>query len=239
MIRAVFVDIDNTLISFDQAVIGAMTEGFPRLDIGRYEPGMEKTFNTVNQGLWEQMEKGEIDLDHIRAVRWNRVLKALSLTGDGPLMEDYFRSYLWDHAHPMDGALALLRFLNAQGLPVCAASNGPTAQQEHRLLISGMRPMLTAVYASEALGVSKPDPLFFKKALADLNARVPAPPIRPGEVLMLGDSLTSDIKGGAGCGMRTCWLNLNGAPLREGLPKPDMTVQSLFALISQQEWMSL
>jgi 2-haloacid dehalogenase len=64
---------------------------------------------------------------------------------------------------------------------------------------AGYLPYLRHLFISEEIGAAKPSPLFFEACLAALA------PLRPDEVLMIGDSLTADIAGAAGCGIRTCW----------------------------------
>ena len=44
--------------------------------------------------------------------------------------------------------------------------------------------------------------------------------------MMVGDSLTSDILGGIGAGMKTCWVNPEGRPPRPDI-RPDYTVRAL------------
>ena len=43
---------------------------------------------------------------------------------------------------------------------------------------------------------------------------------------MVGDSLTSDIRGGRNAGLRTCWFNPDKKPAREGIV-PDYEFSAL------------
>jgi len=64
----------------------------------------------------------------------------------------------------------------------------------------------TVIVISEEVGHSKPHPGIFDVAFARMGHP------RKDQVLMIGDSLTSDIKGGCDYGIDTCWFNPAGAP---------------------------
>ena len=62
------------------------------------------------------------------------------------------------------------------------------------------------------MGAAKPHPAFFDAAFA----RTGHPSKQ--DVLVIGDSLTSDMQGGVDYGIDTCWFNPMGEPQPEGLP---------------------
>ena len=130
------------------------------------------------------------------------MFEALGIDFDGPVFEKYFRGALYDSAIPEDGAYELLDALKEDYI-LCAASNGPYEQQLHRLEIAGMRDAFDAVFISEKVGASKPSEKFFDYAFAELNAGREEQ-ITPQECMMIGDSLTTDIRGGQMYGMQTC-----------------------------------
>ena len=84
---------------------------------------------------------------------------------------------------------------------LCAASNGPYAQQVNRLRRAGMLDAFERLFISGQMGAEKPSRVFFDRCLAQL------PGVRPEQCLMIGDSLTADIAGGRAVGMRTCWFD--------------------------------
>ena len=84
---------------------------------------------------------------------------------------------------------------------LCAASNGPYAQQVNRLRRAGMLDAFERLFISGQMGAEKPSRVFFDRCLAQL------PGVRPEQCLMIGDSLTADIAGGRAAGMRTCWFD--------------------------------
>ena len=95
---------------------------------------------------------------------------------------------------------------------LCAASNGPYEQQVNRLKIGKMYDYFKAVYVSESVGASKPSEKFFEYAFKDLES-ITGEKIKPDEALIIGDSITADMVGGADYGLKTCWYNRHKAQL--------------------------
>ena len=222
MIKAVLLDIDNTLLSFDEYVKTSMRTGFQKFGLAAYEPWMYDVFTRVNNGLWRQIEEGQIVFSQLEQVRWNRVFEQLGISFDGPVFEAYFRSCLRDSAIAVEGALELLRALSGR-CAVAVASNGPYEQQVHRLDIGGMLPYIDHIFISEEIGAVKPSGAFFDVCMARLCEKMP---VDRREVLMVGDSLTSDIGGGTAAGLLTCWYDPEGRSLPPNL-HPDWVARSL------------
>jgi len=210
VIKAVFLDIDNTLLDFDAFVKAAMRDGFCRFGLGAYEESMFSTFLRINTEIWREIEQGRLRFDEMLKIRWNRIFAALGIAFDGVRFEDYFREYLFDCAIPVAGAAELLAYLKEKYI-LCAASNGPYEQQLNRLRRGGMLDCFSEVFVSEQIGASKPSPQFFTHCLNELSG------ITPDEIIMIGDSLSSDMAGAAGMGMKTCYFDRNRSGKTGGL----------------------
>ena len=216
MIKAIFIDIDNTLLDFDAYVREAMTEGFKAFGLPPYEEWMLGVFLRINGEFWRGIEDGTLTRAQLRENRWNAIFAALGIDFDGPTFETYFRARLRDSAIPVEGAAEMLDYLQGRYV-LCAASNGPWEQQTNRLKTAGMAGYFRHVFVSERLGAEKPAAAFFDRCMAELNAGR-AEPILPGEVLMLGDSLSSDMAGSIAFGMQSCLFDRSGAVTDCGLP---------------------
>lgn len=179
---------------------------------------MFDTFNMINNRLWLRIEKGELTKEELYACRWNMIFALIGIDVDGVEFENVFYSYLTESAEPVDGALDLLKYLHGKYL-VCAASNASYAQQIKRLNNAGMTEYLDRIFISEQIGFSKPQKEFFERCFEKIS------PIVPSETVMIGDSLTADIEGGASFGMKTCRYNHNLT--NESSDLPDFTVCSL------------
>lgn len=205
MIKAVLLDIDNTLLSFDESVKESMKIGFEKFGIGSYEDGMFSIFSKINSCLWRLIETGDIDLEELESRRWNMIFDSLGFSADGILFEKYFKEFLFESAIPENGATELLEYLSGRYI-LCAASNGPYEQQVNRLRISGMLDYFSHMFISEEIGFSKPSERFFNVCLNRLNSNAEIT-VNPCEIMIIGDSLSSDIAGGINSGMKTCYFN--------------------------------
>ena len=210
MIKAIYIDIDNTLLDFDAYVKESLRSGLKKFGLRPYEDWMYDTFEKVNSGLWLQIEDGSLTFDELQKIRFNKIFEAIGgIDFDGVVFEKYFREFLNESAIPIEGAADMLEYLSEKYI-LCTASNGPYNQQVHRLEIAGMLKYFRHHFISEKIGFSKPAKEFFDIALAELNAEQKArgdAEILPSEILIIGDSLTSDMAGGIGSGMKTCWFD--------------------------------
>ncbi len=244
MIKAILIDVDNTLLDFDACVKAALRDGFDHFGLPAYREEMFPVFTEINNALWHRIETGELTREQLMQIRFDRIFEALGIHFDGVTFEDYFRRYLFDSAIHVEGALELLQYL-ADKYIVCAASNGPYKQQLHRLQVSGMAPYLTHYFISEQVGAEKPSRAFFQVCMQTLRGKescvqagqidtqmereardgaitaTSSGGILPGllakEVMMIGDSLTADMSGGIACGMQTCWYDRSGNGLPQGM----------------------
>ena len=199
MIKAVFIDIDGTLLDFEACVEESMRVGLTENGI-EYKPEMLETFHRINNGLWRDLEQGKLTFERLLEIRWATIFEALGIDLNGPEFEKYFRARLHKSAIPMAGSYEMLGYLSGK-YRIFAASNGPHEQQVERLRKADMLKYFEEVFTSGKIGGIKPE-----------------------ESIMLGDSLTSDMKGGFDFGMETVWLNLNGKEVPEWL---DHEIKSL------------
>ena len=214
MIKAVFIDIDDTLLSFSGYVKEAMRDGFAQFGLKPYAEDMFPVFERINNGLWRQIEQGTLTREELMRVRWNRIFAALGIDFDGETFEDYFREKLFYSAVPEPGAQALLDHLAGRYV-LCAASNGPYEQQVNRLRVAGMYEAFAHCFISWRIGAQKPSREFFDHCFEALR-RAECPGLRPEEAIIIGDSLSSDIAGGAAYGMHTCLYRRQPGPEAAG-----------------------
>ena len=219
----VFIDIDNTLLDFDEYIRQTMREGFAHFGLKPYQPYMEEIFHRENGKLWRRIEQGTLTFAELERIRWNNVFAALDIDFDGTVFETYFRAALYDSAIPVPGAMELLEALHGK-YPLAVASNGPYDQQLHRLALAGMKDDFDAFFISERIGASKPSPAFFDAVFREINEGR-AQPFTPAETAIIGDSLTSDMAGGRGYGLKTVYYRRPGAAPADG--RVDVTVEDL------------
>lgn len=218
MYTTLFLDIDNTLLDFHACAEASLVPAFASQGLA-FQKDYLPTFHEVNDALWRQIEDGTLTREGLYAVRFPKLFAALGLSGNGAEAESVFRAALAESAEPVTGAHALLRYLYPKYV-LCAASNSIHIQQVKRLSRAGMLPYFTWLFTSEMLGVSKPSVGFFDAAFAYL------PGTQKQQVMLIGDSLTADIRGGAAYGIDTCWYNPKGKSVLLDCP-PTHTVATL------------
>ena len=198
----VLIDIDNTLLSFTGCVREAMKEGFSFFGLKPYTEDMFPVFEKINDSLWRQLEQGVLTFDELVKHRWNLIFKELEIDFDGAIFEEYFRKRLFYSAVPEDGAEDLLEYLSHK-YTLCIASNGPYEQQMNRLRVGKMRDYFNYFFISSQIGAQKPGRQFFDCCFRILR-ETEFPKLAPEEVIIIGDSISSDISGGIDYGMHTC-----------------------------------
>ena len=224
MPKVILLDIDDTLLSFQAYVREGMKSGFEAFGIGPYEEEMLSVFHQVNARLWHELEEGTLSFEELKKIRWNLVFEALGIQADGVKFEEYFRDRLFDSAIPEDGAMELLAYLKGKYV-LCAASNGPYLQQKNRLKTGGMLSYFSHLFISEEIGFSKPSREFFEICLQRLN-QGEGKAMAPEEVMIIGDSLSSDISGGKNYGMQTIFYNKKNQAIPREI-QPDFIVKNL------------
>ena len=103
--RLALIDIDNTLLDFDEYVRQTMQSGFAHFGLRPYEPFMDDVFERENNELWRALERGELTFAELKRVRWNSIFEALGIEFDGSVFEEYFRAALHESAIPVDLSL--------------------------------------------------------------------------------------------------------------------------------------
>lgn len=210
MIKIVFLDIDDTLLSFSGYVKEAMRDGFALYGLPPYEESMFPVFERINDGLWRQIEEGTLTLEELLKIRWNTVFASLGISFDGVVFEDYFRKKLFSSAVPVPGSKELLEYLHGR-YALCAASNGPYGQQINRLKVGGIDGYFRHVFISSEVDAQKPGKAFFDYCFEKLREDG-FPNLVPEETIIIGDSVTADIRGGRAYGMQTCLYTRGASP---------------------------
>ncbi len=200
----VLFDLDNTLLDFNMAEQKALLQTLQDAGIEASHHNME-SYRQINESLWKQLEKGQMRRDKIASERFVRFLKQNNLKGDALAMSRSYHDNLALQGCTMPDALEVVRELS-EVATLAIASNGYEKVQMSRLAASGLQGYIEDSFISETLGVDKPNRKFFDLALSRLGVEQRA------HVLVVGDRLASDIKGGENAGIDTCWYNPDGAP---------------------------
>lgn len=217
-VKAVLLDVDNTLLDFNLCAREAMRQGMEKWGL-LFEESMFPVFQRINNRLWHGIEKGTLTKPELYRVRWNMIFEELGIRANGEKFEEDFRIGVAESAVHVEGAMELLVYL-AKKYPLHVASNASHAQQVRRLEKAGMLPYIRQIFSSEQLGANKPSRAFFDACFEQLA------PLEPKETVIIGDSLHADIGGGARYGLHTIWYNHDGMPVPDDCPA-DCVVNAL------------
>ena len=201
-------DADNTLLDFSKSEYNSLIKTLEHYGV----PVTENNINTyvkINDSLWKRLEKKEITKPELKKIRFRLFFDSIGFAFGGDALEvnEHYLGLLSQCGYTMDGAEALTKKLSEAGYELYIVTNGVAKTQALRLEKSGLLPCFKDVFVSEAIGIPKPDKRFFDYVLERINEK------NKNRIVVIGDSLSSDIRGAENSGLESIWLNLNNAPL--------------------------
>ena len=216
--RWLIFDADGTLFDFRLGETTALRLTTKKHDI-EYSPHLHDVYNAISAELWGRFERAEITLKHLRVERFERLFSELRLDLEPEPFNDDFMEALGQQTQLLPGAETVVRNLSSS-FRLLLATNGIAVVQRPRFAGSSIRRFFEDVVISDEIGVAKPQVGFMENAFSKMGE----PP--KADVLMIGDSLTSDIAGGVNFGIDTCWFNPNSAAM-DGGPQPTYMITDL------------
>lgn len=213
--RFLLFDADETLFDFHYAEREALRGALLQSGV-EYREEYQKLYSELNLSLWKQLELGEITRQELLLARFSRFFEAAGIQGDAEKVRISFQANLAAEGRLFPGALELCKEL-AGRFELYLVTNGVAETQRARLASSGLQPYLKGIFISEEVGAPKPQKKFFDAVEQGIDGFVKE------QALVIGDSLTSDIKGGNLAGIDTCWYNPYGEANDTGI-EPNYTV---------------
>jgi len=204
----ILLDADGTLFDYDRAEKYAIETTFGDFGLD-YSDAILARYRVVNDALWKELERGNITSGELRVERFRRLLAEIR-EADAEALSRRYLHHLARGSYLIDGAEDICRYM-ARRYTLAILTNGITEVQRSRLGKSALHEIISHIIISEEVGFSKPDPRIFEYAMSMFGHP------RRETVLMVGDSLSSDIRGGVNAGIDTCWYNPHGAPCSEDL----------------------
>lgn len=194
-------DADETVLDFirssKQSFQAAMDELGETQAAERYDD-----FKVINDGLWREYERGEICKKDLMTARFSRFFARLHSGADAIEANRLYFTKLCRTGYLLSGASEFMQELKQRGR-LYLITNGTPAAQYGRLESLGLTGFFDGVFVSDEIGYAKPDVHFFEFVLA-------AAGVKKQDCLVIGDSLTSDIKGANASGIESIWYNPKG-----------------------------
>jgi len=197
--KTLLFDADDTLLDFEAAEKTALRLLFADQQLP-FTPELEAQYKRINQGLWMAFEEGKIDRDEVVNTRFSRLFQENGLEVDGALLEKRYRCFLDEGHQLIEGAFELIMNLQHH-FDLYVVTNGDSKTQDKRLRDAGLYPFFIDIFVSEDTGYQKPMKEFFDFVFARI------PDFSADQAMIIGDSLSSDIKGGQQASLDTCWFN--------------------------------
>jgi len=214
----VLLDLDNTILDFNRAEYRALgralgAQGLP------FNDEIAALYHEINNRHWEMMEDGLLTRSEVLVKRYEALFRALGLPGDAEKTQKLYEGYLAEGHWFMPGAEELLNSLS-ESCRLFICSNGVQFVQDGRIKSAGIAPFFEKIFISEHMDGNKPELRFFDQCFREI------PGFDRSRAIILGDSLSSDIRGGINAGILTCWYNPQGRE-NTGPIKPDYEIREL------------
>lgn len=227
MYKAILLDFDDTLYDTHGNAQIALEIMYNEFGLDKHFPSFEDfsiPYWNTNVELWSLYAQGKITRDYLILERFRRPLtlgKGLDVTTELCLsIGERFLDCCTEQTGVIDGAYHLLDYLKSKDYPIYMASNGFSEVQSRKLSRVGMTGYFDGIILSEAAGVNKPSPKFFKYALGIAG-------LEAADVIMIGDNYNTDIMGAMLSGIDQIYFNPEGKPLNPSDKKPTHMVTFL------------
>ena len=220
MIEFLFLDLDDTILDFHKA---------ERIAIGKTirEFGVEPTedvlslYHTINKWHWEQLELGTLTREQVLVNRFGVLFEKLGKTVNAVACARAYEHNLSIGHYFLPGAEQAVDRLSKK-YRLFLASNGTASVQKGRMTSANLYRFFETVFVSQEIGYNKPSRAYFDACFATIAG------FDKEKAMIVGDSLSSDIKGGINAGIKTVWVNPEHKPC--GDIQPDYEIEALSQL---------
>jgi 2-haloacid dehalogenase len=218
--RWLLFDADGTLFDYDRAEVAALAKTFEDMGLA-FLPAYAAAYRQINEEMWLRFEQGGISQQRLKTKRFEQLFDQFGVACDADRFSARYLHNLAAASQLVDGAEAIVKKLYGEtGLMI--VTNGLSDVQRSRFARSSINRYFDDIVISEEVGAAKPDGRIFDVAFE----RMGNPPRH--DVLIVGDSLTSDMKGGSDYGIDTCWFNPERKP-------PDLELDIRFEIRDLEE----
>lgn len=217
--RWLLLDADNTLFDFDAAEDYALSRTLVSHDVAP-TPQLKARYRVINSALWAAYDQGKLSQEALGPRRFQQLFEETGLSGDPEEWSQSFLRSLAGCPTLLPGAESLCRKLSSRYI-LSLTTNGISQVQRQRLKDSPLAPYFgDRVFISGEMGCRKPEKAYFDAVLEALGAKM-----QRSKVLVIGDSLSSDIRGAFNARLDSVWLRRPGA--KAGALKPTYEVENL------------
>ncbi len=223
-----FLDLDDTILDFHKAERIALSKTLREFGLEPTEAVLSR-YHQINRWHWEQLELGKLSREEVLVNRFGALFQELDRDVDAAQCAKQYERNLSIGHYFLPGAEEAVDRLSKK-YRLFLASNGTASVQKGRMTSANLYRYFEKVFVSQEIGHNKPSNAYFDACFAQI------PGFDKEKAIMVGDSLSSDIRGGINAGIKTVWVNPEGLPC--GDTKPDYEIKALSeleALLEQQK----
>ena len=207
MKKIILWDLDGTILNFQKAEYGAIKKCFQILNLGCCSDEMVDHYNKINIKWWEALERNEYTKNEILINRFIEFFNFYNIDIKyAKQFNDLYQVTLGDFVYFMDYALDTLLTLKKDNYIQCVITNGTKIAQTKKLNRSKLIDVFDYIFISEDVGCEKPNQQFMSEVMKKINH------YNKDEMIIIGDSLTSDILLGNNTSIETIYYNPEGKP---------------------------
>lgn len=193
-------DVDGTLLDFNYSQRKAICKCIEDIGITPSEE-MIVRYAQINEGWWRRLELGQVTREELLVGRFSDLFTEYHIECvDIELFKNQYENMLGNIYTLKENSLEICNYLKGKCRQY-VVTNGVTSVQMNKLKSSGLWDVMDGIFISEQIGAPKPQKAFFDKVLESI------PQKNKTRILIVGDSLSSDIRGGNIAGIDTCWYN--------------------------------
>ena len=220
MIEFLFLDLDDTILDFHKAERIAISKTIREFGVEPTEDILN-LYHGINKWHWEQLELGKLTRAEVLVNRFGVLFEKLGKEVDAPKCAKVYEHNLSQGHWFLPGAEEAVDALSKK-YRLFLASNGTAVVQKGRMTSANLYRFFETVFVSQEIGHNKPSKEYFDACFA----RIPG--FDREKAMIVGDSLSSDIKGGVNAGIKTVWVNPEHKDC--GNIKPDYEIEYLSQL---------
>ena len=221
MIEFLLLDLDDTILDFHKAERIAIAKTIRQFGVEPTEEVLAR-YHVINKWHWEQLELGKLTRSEVLENRFGVLFAELGVQADKTACARAYEKNLSIGHYFLPGAEEAVDSLSKQ-YRLFLVSNGTASVQKGRMTSANLYRFFEKVFVSQEIGHNKPSKAYFDACFAQI------PDFDPEKAIIVGDSLSSDIKGGINAGIRTCWVNPDKLPGRPDI-RPDYEIAGIYQL---------
>lgn len=217
-------DVDDTLLDFGLSEKYAIKHCFDLIGCEISEEWISR-YSIINQSYWKGLENGEVTKAQVLRGRFADLFIEMCIDMSETELTEFQLNYqkaLGDVYFYRDSSYELCNKLR-ETCRQYLVTNGVESTQRNKLRLSGFDVLMDDIFISEVIGYVKPKKEFFDACFKQIEN------FDKERVLLIGDSLSSDIRGAKNAGIDSCWYN-PGSKTAEGIT-PDYEIQNLWDVI--------